>query len=184
MAYRMLNALPAWLFLISGLVIVAAVVLVGPMLELRQLEYDRQRIEAEAKLPRHEREALEQMHEALLANDPATIERLALVYRNLVRPGSSALLPRETAPSPLHETPEELSPRELDLLIHSDAPNPIEAWARDVARARVDLPEPPDEVETTLVRLTTGPRRKAVLALGVVLLMLGMLPPAERSHRR
>ncbi len=184
MVYRFFNALPAWLFLLSGLVIVAAVVLVGPTLELQQLQYEQKRIEAKARVPYYEREALEQMHEALKANDPATIERLALVYRNLVRPGSQVVHSTEATPSFLHDSPEHLSPAELDRLIQADSPNPVEAWAQELARSRVAMPQPPDPVESTLVRLTTGPRRKAVLALGVVFLLLGMMPPDERRSRQ
>ncbi|NJL32165.1 MAG: hypothetical protein HC898_11390, partial [Phycisphaerales bacterium] len=82
-SYAALWEIPTWVFLWSGLAVIAAVLLVGPWLELREMQWQKQYIELQAQRLAQQRQAYQQMLVSLEQNDPVLVQRLAFHYLHL-----------------------------------------------------------------------------------------------------
>ena len=148
-------------FLALGLVMVAAVVLIPVLLENGELQSQRDLLRLQADRMAEQEESYRRTLSALEAEDPLLLERVAYSYLRLKPTGA--------------EVVETSGP--------NDGPTPlstIESWLH---KPMPTAPESGDHIiPPHLIRLVIGETRYMVLALGVVLLMLGlMLPGASKA---
>lgn len=150
---------PGWPYVIAGLGLLVAAVLIPAQRELHRLENS---------LAMHqalERQAVRQLgaYDRFLADlehgDPQLVKRLAASQLNLMPEGQSALMLQPSA----NET--------------------VTDWIMQSEPA--ELPTPAAYPDTLLTRLATGPRRLWVLACGVFLVFIGLLlGPSSPSRGR
>lgn len=144
-----------WPFLIAGLLLLAAVLLIPAQ---RSLEATRMQRDRALAVESHRAERLaryERYLAALRARDPGLINALAATQLNSVPSGHEVLLrPAADLDAPIFAA---LEPPPLRLVEHVGEPSVLE-------------------------RVSTGPRlRPWAIAAGVVLLLLGLLPKADRG---
>jgi hypothetical protein len=156
---RLWAVLPAWCFLLAGLVALGSAVLLPAAESLTQARYHR-----DVSLT-WEQERLDRLarHEAYLASiqarEPATIEQLRAMQLNLYPPGTTLL-------GELPADPGRASASVFELL----EPTPHVT------------PPPPEPVRSRLARWATGERSRVwLLALGSLLVLLGLLPGSVTS---
>lgn len=168
---RFFSTLASWLFLVSGIALIGGVALMGPQQELRELSYQRDVAVRDAKVPLRQRQAMEQLLEGLYQFDVVVLESLAISYRNQRRIGVELI----------DDPVEWRGDNDGGYRISGDEPSPIRAWADQISIA--DLPdiEPARPTESRWERLSTGSNRYAILALGVICLMIGIIPPRDTT---
>lgn len=178
----LLDMLPGWMFLLSGLVIVASFVLIGPWLELRQLQWQEQKLKQEVDAANDRLEAWHELSLALQQRDPQTTERLAGVLMNR----KSANVENIELPDPVMQQaqftqahsgqPEpKIDPPNLTATeLRPTGPNPLANWVDGRSAPDHDI-APPAPIHARLVHLVTGPTKYGVLALGAVLLLLAIV---------
>ncbi len=146
---------PGWLFLLPGIAALAAAALLPIQDGLAEVRHQAQRVEAVAQ---HTQERLDRHRkylEALEAGNPTLARSLAMSQLNLAPPDRRPLSPGEGLPSA--SIFEELEPP------------PPEVPPREVRQSR-------------LHRLTTDPKlRPWFIAGGMLAIVVGLLPPSERT---
>lgn len=155
------SGLSAWMFMLSGMVLLGSAMLIPAGRALREAEHQRDRMVA---LRDHEQELVERHErylEALTRGDRDLIVALVERHMNLVPAGRTLLMDR----GPEASTPVELFPG-LEA-------GPV-AW-----------PDPPPPAASRLSRLVMSDRgRTVVLVFGAVCVLAGLLPPSRgRSVR-
>jgi len=143
-----LRRAPGWIYLLSGLAVLSASLLLPPWLECRELAWRRDVMRQRLERLRDVREAYEDIQLAAERNDPVVLQRLAFEVLR-VKPVGATLLEAEAARRP---------------------PRPIEAWV-DPPPVREPAYEP---VRSTLVRSTTGVKRYLAAAAGLMLIVGGL----------
>lgn len=147
---------PGWLFLIAGILLLGATVLVPAFDELGEVQWQRDRALA---LERHRQERIgryEDYRGALDRAEPSLVLALAASQLNQIPQGRTLIL---EPPDPVSES----------VTIFSDLEPPP-----------VKLPER-TRVESLLMRLATGERtRPWLIAIGGMCLLVGLLPPARQ----
>ncbi len=148
---------PGWCFVVAGLLLVGAAVLVPAWRDVERLKQQvgvlEQRVERATARDVTGRELLESLH----AGDPTTYRRLMAWQWNLVPLGDEAVIREQ----------------------HTGG---ISSWIE--ARTPVAEPLPESVGETRLERLLSGPVRPWVLAAGGLCLLVGIvaLPLAQREQ--
>jgi hypothetical protein len=138
-----------WLYVLAGLALCAAGVLVPARRDLEDLRRQRDRLADEREIGQERAEAYETFLQLLADDDPALVRRLAAAQLNLV---------------PADETP---------VLVAASRTATVTDWIdRNVRAQRVEPQPPPD---TLLARLVGGPRRMWVIAGGVLVVFVGLL---------
>ena len=146
-------------FLALGLVMVASVVLIPVLLENGELQSQRDLLRLQADRMAEQEESYRRTLSALEAEDPLLLERVAYSYLRLKPTGAEVVQTTDSGPTPLST---------IESWLHKPMPTAPEAGNHII---------PPH-----LIRLVIGETRYMVLALGVVLLMLGlMLPGASKA---
>ncbi len=145
---------PGWLFLIAGLAILSATILLPAKADLDEARWQRDRalaIESQRRerLIRHERYL-----RALEAREPGVVQSLAATQLHLVPEGRVPILP---------------------VNLNADA-----SVFPTLEPAAIHLPEH-RPIASTLARLATGPRSRLwLIAGGAFCLMVGLMPTARR----
>ena len=148
----------AWLMLVSGLVLLAAAMLIPAWRDAQAVAYERDRLAAQVEYEARRVDRGEMVLAGLSANDPQIRERLIAWQFNLI--------PKEAIPVA----------REL----HAGG---ILGWIDSSVEPA--SPVPPQPVVTTLEQLVTGPARLWILAMGGLLVFVGIIgPPAMRGDPR
>ena len=165
LADRFADALPGWMFCVCGAVLLAVVVLTPPWLELHENAWRLEVMQAQALALRQQTDRYEQFAAAIEADDPVVLERLAMTHLRMSMAGKH----------PLHVRPVEEDTGDVGAWLR--VPQPV--IGRDVPYYAAP--------RNRLVRLVTGPGRPALLAVGLVCLITGVLfNPRSRpvSHPR
>ncbi len=153
---------PGWLFVLAGLALCAAGLLVPAQQDLRSMRGQLDQLAHE----RHLRAARLEAHASFLAKieqgEPAVVRRLAAAQLNLIPAG------------------------DRPVLLASSRNDSVTEWVnRTVAAATPPASTPPD---TWLARMTGGGRRLWILAGGIFVIFVGLLidagPTAAQRARR
>lgn len=164
---------PMWAFLIMGMVLVAASVLVGPWLENRRIAWQCELVQAQADRLAQQEQAYRQFQAALQRNDPALIERLAFHYLHLKPQGTDLLL--QAGYRAGH------GGRAVRLV--AEHPGTVDRWAyRPMPVVGKDFPKY-SAVDNLLVRVTTGPLHLVLVVLAGACILLGMIPLAQIARK-
>ena len=150
------------LFLLVGMGLVAAVILMPTYLENRELEWQRDLLRLQAQRMAEQDAAYRQSLAALGRGEPVLLERLAYEYLNL-KPAQTTLVGQ----TPSSEDTEKVARR-------------IEDWVRrPLPVVGVDLPalQPLPSHKARLAHVATGRARLPMLILGAALVVLGLILP-------
>ncbi len=161
---RPIDHLPGYLFLLGGLALAAAVLLLPTYLGLREIEFRRAVMAEQAAALEAQREGYQAFLDAVEADDPTVLERLAYTQLRLKPRGRDVI-----------QTTGEIG-QTLTVL---DEAGSVEAWlnrpppevGRDIA------PLPP--ARGRLVRLATGPLRYPALLAAGLCIVAGLMPKSE-----
>ena len=149
---KLAEATPGWLFAVAGLALIALTMLTPAWMDLERLRWQRDVMAEQVEALGKQQDRHAAFLEAIDRHDPVVLEHLA--YTQLrYKPSGVEIL--ETA------GPDSAS---------------ISAWLSEpMPQVGRDLPEycPPD---TRLTRLTTGPKRLGLLAVGVICLAVSFWP--------
>jgi len=159
---RVLGHLLSLIFLLVGLGLLAAVVLMPTYLENRELEWQRDLLRLQAQRMTEQDTAYRQSLNALDRGEPVLLERLAYEYLNL-KPSQTTLVNQ----TPSSEDTEKVARR-------------IEDWVRrPLPVVGVDLPalKPLPSHKARLAHVATGRARLPMLILGAALVVLGLILP-------
>lgn len=139
---------PGWPFLIAGLIVVGAVMLVPAWRDVQSVRLERDRLQAVVDYEARRVEATEAMLAAVESGDPELERRLIAWQLNLLPAGDVALA-RE---------------------VHAGG---VLGWIDDTVDPVADtLPPPP---ASTLEWIVSGPARLWVLAAGVLMVFVGLV---------
>lgn len=139
---------PGWPFLIAGLVVVAAVMLVPAWRDVQNVRMERDRLQAVVDYEARRVAATEEMLEALASGDPELERRLIAWQLNLLPVGDVAIA-RE---------------------VHAGG---VLGWIDDTVDPVAAVAAAP--AVSTLEWIVSGPARLWVLAVGVLLVFLGLV---------
>jgi len=173
-----------WVFLLSGLSLVAMGMLVPAWIEVRDLAWQRDVMRAQAGSLIKQEEGYSQFHAALATDDPILLERLA--FHNLrLKPIGSIALPTDYRDPTAGDMPESINTHDpvtkpgmslVDTMLHRPVPMP---GVGDVK---------PKPLNSRLVRIATNPTlRLGLVAAGMLcvaggLLSTGIQPRREDHH--
>ncbi|MHC4210568.1 MAG: hypothetical protein ACYSWT_12730 [Planctomycetota bacterium] len=144
-----------WLYVLAGLALCAAGVLVPARRDLEDLRRQRDRLADERAIGQERADAYETFLQLLADDDPALLRRLAAAQLNLV---------------PADETP---------VLVAASRTATVTDWIdRNVRAQRVEPKAPPD---TLLAHLVGGPGKLWVIAGGVLAVFVGLLLDDART---
>ncbi len=140
---------PGWLFVLAGLALCSAGILIPAQSDLGAINDQLRSLREAEAIASSRLQAHQEFLVDLERHDPALIRRLAAGQLNLVPEGETPLL---VTPS-----------------VHA----PVTDWID--ATVRVDRDEPPTQRESILSRLSRGPERVWLLAAGALSLFVGLL---------
>ncbi len=149
---------PGWLFLLAGLALLGATVLIPAAEDLANARWKR---DAALTYERHRLDRLERYQgylDALDRREPALIMTLAESQLGLM-PADRGLL----------STPNDSRVRSVSVYPALEPPP-------------LDLPEPRQPTNSRLARWAMGPQRLWLIAAGAVCVLVGLLPAARRRH--
>lgn len=173
---RVAAALPGWVLLVCGVAVAGAAVLVPSWLEVRQLRWQQEVMEMQARQLQQQASGYERFREALAADDPVLLERLAFVHLRVKPAGVSPLVvPVSQRGGPgvgvLRRGADHGAMPELTLL---DPSASIDAWLHTpMPREGVDY-QAYQPIQSRLVRLTTGISRLVLLVAGLCFVAAGL----------
>ena len=161
-----IEALPSWLFLLGGLLLAAAVLLLPTYLGLRELSWRHEVMQAQAAMLEAQRADYSAFLDAVEADDPTVLERLAYTQLRLKLRGREVVQP--TGSDGMGGT--------LSVL---DEAGSVEAWLNRPAPelGRDIAPLPP--ADGRLVRLATGPLRYPALLAAALCILAGLWTPRQ-----
>jgi len=147
---------PGWLFVLAGLIMAGAVILIPPQVQLSDMQTQLGRLEAEEAQTIDRLRAFSDFLATLEDEDPALTRRLAAAQLNLVRQGETPILMARSASAPVTDWIEAtVDPRPI---VTSDAPT------------------------SRLGRLVTGEHRAWVLGAAILCLFVGLVLSGGRDR--
>lgn len=157
------DALPGWMFCICGALILGVVVLTPPWLTQHEAAWRLRVMQAQAGALAEQTEHYESFAQAIADDDPVVLERLALTHLRMTVAGKT----------PLWVRPVEQETGDVGSWLAVRQP----VIGRDVPHYF--------EPSNRLTRLVTGPGRAALLLVGLLCLVAGVLfnPQSTRAER-
>lgn len=186
---RVLAAMPGWMFLISGLTLLGLALVMPEWQRVEDLRWKRDLMRQQVARLEAQQQRYELFHQALKADDPIVLERLAFTQLRMKPVGKQPLV--KAAPDPVAQDPELLLTnalqREAQPQQASDAPQQdptlaaVDAWlAEPLPTVGVDI-APPKQVDSRLMRLTTGERRFVLMIAALACLAGGIWSRGQRG---
>lgn len=184
---RFLAILPGWMFLLSGLALLAMAILTPEWLAYRHLDWQRDLMREQAERFEAQAQHYADFHEALAADDPVLLERLAFTQLRLTPVGKQPLQAPTTDPVASgrtvftqHRPGGAPQPEPPPLLASESAA--VDAWLTEpLPQVGVDV-APPRPINSRLTRLATGPHRTALIAAGLACLAAGVWSGPRRDR--
>ncbi|GAB4110789.1 MAG: hypothetical protein Kow00105_19540 [Phycisphaeraceae bacterium] len=177
----LLTALASWLPVVGGMTLLGMVLITPQWLDWRELAWQRDVLEIQADRLQSQRERYTRFYEALSADDPVLLERLAFTQLRL-KPVGKRVMPDLFVSGQAPNRPA-ISSASSVIRQHPAEPfNPpqeaeaIEAWlAAPQPIVGRDIP-PLAPMNTRLTRLTQGPAGYVLLFVAILCLTAGLLP--------
>lgn len=167
---RIAAPLPGWLFLLSGITLVALSLLVPAWADVREMDWQVKVMRLQAQSFEAKVDSYKEFNAALAVDDPVLLERLAYYHLRLKPVGAQAVLLNHTA-APGSATRQERIPT-VEELLHRPVPTP-----------GVNMPAY-KPLNTRLLRLTRNtPTRLAMLAAGLLCVTAGITAVTPRVTR-
>lgn len=154
-ADQLLTHLPGWLFLVAGVAMVSLTVIMPTRQHLVQLKGQLHQMRTHAKHMGDEESAYQRFHLALRTDDPIVLRRLAYHELHLKPVGSDSMDDPSSSASTVHDLLSQPQPARPDTIALERSPS-------------------------RLVRLTCGPQRLGLMAVGMMCICAGLLLPIKR----
>ncbi|MCC6578812.1 MAG: hypothetical protein IT440_00085 [Phycisphaeraceae bacterium] len=183
------DAIPGWLLVLCGAAIFGACLLIPPWKQSKALAWQLDVMRVQAGQIGKELKDYQALERAVEQDDPLLLQRLAFEQLRQKPQGVELMAP----PAPLLPVGIVLptddqkgwslryQPSEAGQMLCQ--PKPVEAMVEHPVPVPGVNCVPPVEVQSTLIRLTTGPLRPVVAALGLVCLSLGLVLSPTRKSR-
>lgn len=168
---RLLAPLPAHLFIISGMTLLGLAMVMPAWLESRELAWRVSLMKVQAERLSEQAKGYREFNDALAADDPVLLERLAFYHLRLKPAGSEPLMAAFPA-STTARTPTAAATPSIEQMLHRPLPDP----------GNTTTPYQPPR--TRLVLLTTGPMRMGVILAGALCLLAGLTSPVIVGGRK
>ncbi len=143
-----------WLFVLAGLAVCGAALLVPAQQDLASVMSKRDQLEVHSMASMRQLMAYDAVLQGLQDQDPQLMRRLTANQLNLLPEGDTPIL---------------LDPERAD--------GSFDRWVRE--SSKVEVPPAVEARETLLVRISTGPYRLLVIAGGILCLFIGTLYRAD-----
>lgn len=176
--------MPSWVYLLAGLGLLGATVLVPAWLDLKDIQWQRDALQAEVESYKQQVQRYERFSAALDRRDPGLIQRLAQQQFNLSAPGEWVMTLKPVGADDSHGTHDALGTNVADRLLPDPyCIDPLQRAAPidgiDALLARTAPAPPPDPKAepiraSMIVRLTTGEHRMGLLAVGGIFFFVGL----------
>ena len=186
---RVLAATPGWMFLISGLTLLAAALIMPEWQRVEDLRWKRDLMQQQVARLNAQHQSYISFQQALKADDPIVLERLAFTQLRLKPVGKQPLVKAD--PDPVARDPEVLltnaiqnDPRAQQSRDAQQDPTlaAVDAWlAEPLPAVGVDI-APPRQVNSRLMRLTTGERRFVLMIAALACLAGGIWWRGQRGE--
>jgi len=174
-------ALTGWLPLLGGLALLGMTLLTPEWLGWRELVWQRDMLKLQAESLETQRVSFAQFHEALEADDPVLLERLAYTQLRYKPAGTELINDIQLTAGPVG-APEGMAgigggwavaPANLPGQGPTDV---IESWLASPQPVVGKDIQPLRPINSRLTRLTRGPSRHVLLIVAVLCLIAGLLP--------
>lgn len=174
----LLTALAGWLPMLGGMTLLAMVLITPEWMGWRELVWQRDVLNLQAERLETQRSSYAQFHDALVADDPVLLERLAFTQLRY-KPAGKRLMEGPWAVAGSGAGAGAHAPPAMSVggaqqtdgsseVIESWLTSPQPVIGRDI--------QPLRGVNSRLTRLTSGPARYVLLAVAVLCLVAGLLP--------
>jgi hypothetical protein len=182
----LLTALAGWLPVLGGMTLLAMVLITPSWMGWRELLWQRDMLRLQAESLAEQRVTYETFNEALVADDPVLLERLAFTHLRY-KPTGKRLLEGVSPENGADVVSVWASEGELvegrsglsgtvgggEIIEHWLA-SPQPMVGRDIAPLR--------PINTRLTRLTSGPSRYVLMAVALICLLAGLWPEREETR--
>ncbi len=178
--YAALWEIPMWVFLWIGLAVVAAVMLVGPYLEVRQMRWQREYIQMQSSRLAQQRDDYQRMLVSLEQHDPVLLQRLAFHYLHLKPKGVQLVGSPDMGRAGVMftSTGTGIQPRFV-----AERSATVDQWLyRSMPVVGKDL-QPFSTWDTIITRLAAGPQRLLVAVVGGLCILLGLIPLSRLARK-
>lgn len=181
----LLTALAGWLPMLGGMTLLAMVLITPEWLGWRELVWQRDVLNLQSERLETQRASYTQFHDALAADDPVLLERLAFTQLRYKPAGKRLMNDLWAVAGPGDAAAYDASGRAFEATTaHGQvygSSEVIESWltapqpvvGRDILPLRV--------INSRLTRLTTGPSRYVLLTVALLCLVAGLLPNEPES---
>jgi len=172
----LLIALSGWLPVLAGMGLLGMALITPAWLGWRELLWQRDMVRLQAERLAEQRASYAEFHEALVADDPVLLERLAFTHLRY-KPRGKRLL-EGTGDSSVTAVMGSTGgvPGEYPGVIGHWLASPQPAVGRDIAAFR--------PINTRLTRLASGLSRFVLIAVGLICLLAGLWPEREGGAER
>lgn len=184
---RQLAGLPGWMLMVSGIVLLAAAVLIPAWMETRELDWQRRVMEVQIEQLHQQEQRYRGFLEAVESDDPIVLQRLAFSQLHLKPTGSIPMGMVDGGKTPkavlfatdiedivacslkVHETMDQRTSASVDAALYQDV----------LREDEDDAVLPP--LQSRLGRVCTGPARFAVAGAAVLCLSASVMLPGKAS---
>ena len=181
-----LTLLPGWFFLLAGLATVIACLMMPALQEHRMMQWRKQTLATQVQLLENQAGIYKRFDTALAEEDPILLQRLAYTQLGLIPQGTGPLQFNQPLP-PIGESTYSTQHADGWFSAHFVA----FASGQDVYESVLEPGEippamqPPQQVNSSLARLTTGSLQPWVMLLGLVGVTLGLVAnPSQQTEPR
>lgn len=159
---RLVAHLPGWMFFIAGLVLIGMTVLIPLQSNLALMQWRRDVMQKQARHLDRQVSSYADFHSALTGEDPILLQRLAYHQLNLKPAGTDPLVPLSGPGGAAARGTGRYRSPSIEAMLYEPLP---------------DKGQPPSPPNTRLYRLAQGPKRVAILAIGLVFVYVGLMLP-------
>ena len=181
---RLFAPVPGWILVLAGIGLLSIAVLVPAYLEARHLNWQRNVMRIQVEHQQQQQQRYRQFLEAVEADEPVVLERLALTHLHLKPTGTvpvGCVLPGKTGQTALVASPYDdvACVRVLREALDDPAASSVDAWLRTPAPQQEIDYEPLPVMRYRMVRIANGPLRYVLASSGLLCMTAGLLPGAH-----
>ena len=178
----LLKTLAGWLPLLGGLTLLAMTLLTPEWLAWRELVWQRDMLRLQAQSLEKQRDSYAMFNDALQADDPVLLERLAYTQLRYKPTGKALINDFMLTAGPVDGIPD-VSRQAIALPgVDTESSDVIDAWlAQPQPVVGKDI-QPLRPINTRMTRLTRSPYRYVMLLIAGICLIAAFWPPADEDE--
>ncbi len=166
---EILAQVPGWIFLITGAAVIVSCMVMPAWTDYQHISWQKKTLQEQVYSLSHQEHTYNQINEALTSNDPLLLKQLALSELSMLPPNTQPLPPVGSTTYFQHAGGWFSS-------LASDS-----LYESVLEQSAITASLPPSPVQSSLYRLTTGPQRSAVMCLGLLGLVGGLIATPRKK---